>query len=313
MSATYTILGDWGTSRLRLFRLVDGAVVDRASGDGIGALHDTPAATLRNAIAPWLRLAGAPAHVVLCGMAGARTGLAEAPYADCPADADAWRARVARTAVEGLPIAIAAGLACTRDGAPDVMRGEETQVFGAQSLAPHLANGRHRVALPGTHSKWAWLEDGRIVAFRTVPTGELFALLRAHSTLTRAGPAPGHEAKRKDDAHDEQAGFDAGLARAREGRGVLGQLFEARAAQLRAGRTPGWALGFLSGLLIGHEVREALADDTGKARITLIGDPALTDRYARALAAFGAPSDPLDGDACALSGLQLLEDGIAWT
>jgi 2-dehydro-3-deoxygalactonokinase len=256
-------------------------------------------------MAPWLAAHGAPTHVALCGMAGARAGLAEAPYAACPARADAWTACALRTATRGgVPVAIAPGLACTRaDGQPDVMRGEETQLFGAMRLEPRLARGRHRVGLPGTHSKWAWLEDGAITAFRTFPTGEVFALLRDHGTLARVGSDPAGEAD----------GFEAGLDRARSDDGLLGSLFAARSAQLRDGRTHGWALGYLSGLLIGHEVRELLGAPHGADAPTLVGDPALAARYARAFASHGIAPILLDGDACALSGLRLFEESIAWT
>jgi 2-dehydro-3-deoxygalactonokinase len=110
---------------------------------------------------------------------------------------------------------------------PDVMRGEEAQIFGACVRDPALAQGRRLIVLPGTHSKWALVEDGQVLAFRTVPTGELFALLRDGSTL---GP--------KDsvgDTAEEAAGFAEGLARAGEG-AVLAGLFAARG---RCGCVPG--------------------------------------------------------------------------
>ncbi len=304
MTAPYSIAGDWGTTRMRLFRCVGGRVVDRVDGPGIGALASaTPAQALRDAIAPW-RADGAPLHIVLCGMAGARSGVAEAPYAHCPADAQAWTARAQRLVLDGIPVAIAAGLACERaDGAPDVMRGEETQLFGALHLDAALASGRRLCALPGTHGKWAWLEDGRIVQFQTFPSGELFALLRDQSTLTRVG----------DDPAGEDAGFDDGLAAARTRSGLLGQLFRARAAQLRAGKTRGWALGYLSGLVIGSEVGEILDASPAPPALTLVGDPALSARYARALAGAGATATTLDGDACALAGLHLLEETLSWS
>jgi 2-dehydro-3-deoxygalactonokinase len=304
VSAAYAVAGDWGSTRLRLFRMVEGRVAERVAGPGIGALDGAPADALRAAMAPWRAVHGAPSHVVLCGMAGARGGLAETPYADCPARVAAWGADALRTRLDGVPIAIAPGLACTRaDGLPDVMRGEETQLFGAMQLEPRLATGRHRVGLPGTHSKWAVLEDGAVAGFRTFPSGELFALLRDHSSLARVGTDP----------TDEPEGFEAGLAQARAGGGLLGSLFAARSAQLRAGRTRGWALGYLSGLVIGHEVRELLAEPHDGAAPTLVGDPALAARYARAFATHGVAPILLDGDACALSGLCLFEECIAWT
>jgi 2-dehydro-3-deoxygalactonokinase len=288
---------------MRLFRMVDGAIVDRVEGPGIGALTGSPAQALLDALAPWRR-AGDPNHVVLCGMAGARIGLVEAPYADCPSDAQGWAGCAKTLRLDGIPIAVAAGLACVRaDGTPDVMRGEETHIFGALRLDPVLATGTRTLALPGTHGKWARLENGRVLDFQTFPSGELFALLRDHSTLTRVG----------DDASGEDEGFEAGLSRARDREGLLGHLFVARSAQLRQGRTRGWALGYLSGLIIGSEVQEVLASREAGGAITLIGDPQLAARYRRALIGRGVSASVLDGDACAVEGLRRFEENLAWT
>jgi 2-dehydro-3-deoxygalactonokinase len=303
MSADYSILGDWGSSRMRLFRVVSGALLDRIDGPGIGALSVAPVQALLAAIAPW-RAEGDPTHVLLCGMAGARNGLAEAPYAECPIDAAAWSLQARMLQLDGIPVAVAAGLACTRaDASPDVLRGEETQLFGALRIDPALARGQRLVALPGTHCKWLKLDNGRVIDFQTFPSGELFALLRDQSSLTRVGS----------DDSGETEGFDAGLASARRRDGLLGQLFHARSAQLRSGRTRGWALGYLSGLIIGSEVEDVLAGTNAAHPIALIGDPQLTARYRRALDAQPNTIDTYDGDACALAGLQLFEESLSWT
>lgn len=288
------IFGDWGTSRLRLFRVDgDGRVTARANGPGIGSLPGSPADSLRATLAE-LVPGGKPDAVVLCGMAGSRNGLIEAPYAECPATAADWRGDAARFDLDGIAVSVLPGLACTTPaGAPDVMRGEETQIFGAMVVAPELASGRHVIALPGTHSKWARVEDGAVVGFQTWFTGELFALLRQHSTLAKAGA----------DEEGQAEGFEAGLARADADSDLTGALFTARAAQLREGRSHGWAMGYLSGLLIGHEVRAAAGDES----VTLIGAPSLTDAYRRALEARGVASQALDGEACAIAGLLLHE------
>ncbi|USI74503.1 2-dehydro-3-deoxygalactonokinase [Sphingomonas morindae] len=299
----YTIVGDWGTSRLRLFRLEAGAVTDRRDGPGIAALPDTPEAVLRAAIAPW-RDDGPPASISLCGMIGSRNGWRDVPYVACPADAAAWAAGAARLDFDGSEVAIMPGLACAdARGVPDVMRGEETQIFGAMALDPALGRGRHRIALPGTHGKWAEVEDGAVRGFRTYLTGELFALLRDHSTLARAGAGP---AEAPDEAvAAERAGFAAGLAEA-EATPLAGALFQTRSRQLREARSQAWALGFLSGLVIGAEVAAATAEPQAGA-VMLIGDPALAGRYAEALARRGLATHLGDGDACARAGLALWE------
>ena len=224
---SYSVAGDWGTSNLRLYRIENGAVVDRAVGPGIGDLGDrTPEQVLRCALEGWRAVAD-PRAIHMCGMVGSRNGWIEIPYVDCPADAAIWAAGSAHALIDRIPVMMGAGLACTHvRGAPDVMRGEETQIFGAMARLPSLAVGRHLIALPGTHSKWASVDDGRVTGFQTFVTGELFALLRMHSTLTRASSDGGA-------TEDEATGFDAGLVRVADGGHLLGALFEARAAPLR--------------------------------------------------------------------------------
>jgi 2-dehydro-3-deoxygalactonokinase len=296
-ATTSTILGDWGTTRLRLFRLEGGAIVDRLDGPGIGQLAGSPAETLAATLAPW-REAARASGVLLCGMAGSRNGLVEVPYAPCPADAASWRGSISTVNVDGIAVSVAPGLSTANfAGHADVMRGEETQIFGAAALDPDLGKGRAMLVLPGTHSKWAELIDGRVERFHTFPTGELFALLRDHSTLTRAGT----------DATGREEGFADGLARA--GTGLIAGLFEARAAQLVEGKSLGWALGLLSGLLIGGEFAEALTLAGGKPeRIALIGDPGLSALYRQAAEKHGLTVTHLDGDACAIAGLALLKE-----
>lgn len=288
------VIGDWGTSRLRLFRVEQGAIVARRDGPGIGAVGRAAETVLADTIAPWLD-DGAPDSITLCGMVGARDIWVEAPYADCPADVATWRQAAVRFDWRGKPLAIMGGLACeSADGIPDVMRGEETQIFGALALDPALDHGRHLIVLPGTHNKWALVEDGRVISFRTMPTGELFALLRDQSTL-------GPKVELTDPA-DEAAGFAEGLDRAGDAK-LLQSLFAARAMRLRSGRSGDWALGYLSGLLIGCEIAEIMTTLSGADGVVLIGDERLSARYAQALDARGIASRALDGDGCALAGL----------
>jgi 2-dehydro-3-deoxygalactonokinase len=285
VSAAY-VLGDWGSTRLRLFRLVGGDVTDRAEGPGITMPGTVPARALAGRLAAWPDVA----DVTLCGMAGARGGLIEADYVPCPAAVDDWRNRRVRTEVQGVAVAVMAGLSDrSAIGVPDVMRGEETQVFGAVALDPALRAGDHRIVLPGTHGKWARVVDGTVQSFRTCPTGELFALLGGASTLT-GDDKPGRG--------DFDQGFARGLERA--GEATVAALFEARAARLLDGRGRDWSRGYLSGLLIGSEVA-AQADGP----VVLIGDPTLCGLYGQALTAFGHAHREIDGDAASLAGLKL--------
>lgn len=278
------VIGDWGNTRLRLWRLDNGAVAERREGPGIAQVKDS-AAALMQALANWDAEA-----IVLCGMAGARNGLREASYLPCPADAASWASRaITSELAEGL-VTIAPGVMSSQAN-PDVMRGEETQLFGAMALHPALAIGRNCVVLPGTHSKWATLADGRIESFRTFMTGELFDLLR-RSSLFAAG---GDHAEA-----DVEAGFADGLAR----RGAAtSTLFEARSAQLVGDKSAGWARGFVSGVLIGAEIAEMQP----QGAVTIIAEPELAARYSRAFAHQGLDAAILEAEECTIAGLRLLD------
>lgn len=299
------IAGDWGTSRLRLSLCVGDRVLETRQGPGIGTLREPADAALRPLIADWRETHG-PAPLVLCGMAGSRNGWRETPYLPCPADLRALGEAALRFAADGAPVAIAPGLSCqSRLGSPDVMRGEETQIAGALALDPGLRTGRHLLCLPGTHSKWAYLEDGCARDFVTALTGELFALLRDGSTLMRAARTGAESQGVRDEAQD---GFEQGLG-AVEGLGtasLLHALFAVRSRQLIDGRSHEWALSYLSGLLIGADVRGAIPLFGARTEVVLIGDGALNERYAQALRREGIAASCLDGEQCALAGLRTL-------
>ncbi len=290
MTGTY-VLGDWGTTRLRLFRMTDGAVTERLEGPGIGDLQASPVRVLMDRLAIW-QADGPVGDMTLCGMAGARGGLMEAIYVDCPAGIADWRGHQTCAMIDGVRIAVLPGLRHRGGtGVPDVMRGEETQIFGALALDPDLMAGEHRFLLPGTHSKWVDVRDGHTHMFRTVPTGELYALLIGQSTLTgKGGGGKG----------DFDQGFARGLARADEP--MMSALFEARAGRLLDDRSQDWARGYLSGLLISGEIVTNMKRDVD---VVLIGDPALCALYVRALDTAGCGHRTIDGDAAVLAGLQL--------
>lgn len=288
------VLGDWGTSRLRLWLMEGDHVAGSFEGPGIGDLPRPPAEVLADAIKPWIAGYGELA-VSLCGMAGSRQGMVEAPYVACPATQYDWARSGVSTTVEGARVRIAAGL--SRDP-PDIMRGEETQVFGAMRLRPNLARGRHVVITPGTHSKWILVADGALRAFHTFPTGEVFARLRTSSLVLDDGTGEGGD-----------EGFAGGLAEGLHGDAILAGLFAPRSGQLLKGRTCGWAEGYLSGLLIGREIAEGRRLLGGGAVSAVIGGATLTKRYHQALLAAGVDPELLDGEACARAGLSSLLKG----
>jgi 2-dehydro-3-deoxygalactonokinase len=274
---------DWGTSSLRGVRFGDdGAVLEeRAFARGILTVPKGGFADVFGELfGDWMAPAGT--RCLISGMAGSQQGWIEAPYCGCPANLDDVAARLAW--VEPGRIAIVPGLSCERAGVPDVMRGEETQVFGALRL---LGITRGTFVLPGTHSKWVTVEGGRVDAFATLMTGEFYALLRQHSILARTLPA--------DDAALHGDAFDAGVTHALCSPGLIESAFSVRTLSLFDRLPIEQRPSYLSGLVIGEELRTRAL--RGGEEVVVIGADALTQRYARALAQCKVGVRPVGGQA----------------
>jgi 2-dehydro-3-deoxygalactonokinase len=299
MDAANFIAGDWGTSHLRLFLCgSQGNVLDSRQGPGVAESGGRFAGVLSSLTSQW-RERGGDLPTVLCGMVGSNIGWSQAPYVPCPAKPE--QIAEACVALKNGAVHIVPGLSCRNPfGAPDFLRGEETQILGALKLVASLGKGRRLLCLPGTHTKWVVLEDGLILHFLSAPTGELFALLRDHSVLVRSQADLGAEI-------DSQA-FDAGLVRFAEHpeAQLVHRLFECRARQLSGELTPHAARGFLSGLLVAGDADGALRALAGAGpahSVHLIGTPDLTRLYAAALSRRGCDVREVDGAAASLAGL----------
>lgn len=279
MSDRTLLAVDWGTSSLR------GAWLD-ARGQAVeersfarGILTVAPGefpAVFEACFGDWMKTPDA--LCLMSGMVGSKQGWLEAAYCTCPAGFEEVAAKLAW--VEPGRLAIVPGLVCEHDGLPDVkrleripdvMRGEETQIFGALQL---LGLQEALVVLPGTHSKWVRVQAGRIQSFSTFMTGEFFALLRQHSILSRTLPA-------SDGEFDSEA-FEQGVTLALRSNSLLHTAFSTRTLSL-FDRLPAAALpSYLSGLVIGEELRaQTLQPNTD---VVVIGSEALTQRYQSALA-----------------------------
>ena len=269
----HLIAVDWGTSSLRGARLDGvGRVLEEKSAP-LGILNVPNgdfAVVFASLFADWMKPTGSVC--LISGMAGSRQGWVEAPYVACPAGPEELERHLHW--IEPGRIALVPGLSVERGEVPDVMRGEEVQIFGAMRLAS-LSDALF--VLPGTHSKWATVRDGRVTGFRTCMTGEFYGLLSQHSILARTLDA---------EAPLDEAIFLRGVTRAGEGNGLLHDAFGVRALALFDRLSPAQSASYLSGLLIGEELRTQ--DLTAGREVVVIGAPALTARYALALGQKGA-------------------------
>jgi 2-dehydro-3-deoxygalactonokinase len=298
---------DWGTTSLRAWAMRGGRACDEARAPmGMGTLAPQefePA--LLQAVAPWLGPGETP--VVICGMAGARTGWAEAPYRSAPcAAAPEGALRVAGTDPR-LAVHILPGVKQARPG--DVMRGEETQIAGFVAQNPDWDG---TIVLPGSHAKWVQLSAREIVSFRTALTGEAFAALSQHTVLrhTLGGPDAGDPGEIDGAEIDEAAfdgGVDDGLARPQH---LMTALFGLRADALLTGLAPDAARARLSGLLIGAEMAGLKPYWLG-AQIAVIGAPGISGLYARALERQGAAVQRADATDATLAGLAAARAALA--
>jgi 2-dehydro-3-deoxygalactonokinase len=267
---------DWGTSNLRasLLDAAGHAIESRSAPGGIMAVQGGQFSQALMALCgDWVRELACP--LIASGMIGSRQGWKEAPYLDCPANVAAAAQVLTPVEIDTGDAArprqlhIVAGLRCREaNGQFDVMRGEETQIWGAGVAAGSLC------VLPGTHSKWAWVgEGGAITRFRTYMTGELYGLLTQHGILGRLmafGTAS---------PDDFRTGVRVGLASHAD---ATHAIFSARTAGLMGSIAPEGLPDYLSGMLIGIELGSALASAGAAlagASVTLIGDDALCSRY----------------------------------
>ncbi|QIL01848.1 2-dehydro-3-deoxygalactonokinase [Sphingomonas sinipercae] len=275
---------DWGTTNRRAYLIGADGACTREFEDDKGILSvaangfEAEVAAIRD------RLGDGP--MLLAGMVGSNRGWIEVPYAPCPAGPEELARRVVRSP-DGSAVLIP-GVSYS-NGRADVMRGEEVQLLGAVAtgeIAPDCL-----VCHPGTHNKWVLMRDSRIQSFRTVMTGELFNLLREKSILSdllKAEAEPG-------------AAFAAGVDRGLEGSSLAAELFEVRANVLLGRSEREDAAAFVSGLLIGQDVRVGIGQDNALP-ITVMGRPELTRLYTAALAQAGFVARECDGERAFIAG-----------
>jgi 2-dehydro-3-deoxygalactonokinase len=286
------IAADWGTTNRRAWRIEGGRVSDETE-DGQGILSVPPGGFPAAVAELRQRLGDLP--LLMAGMVGSNRGWVEAPYVSCPAGLPELAGCLQW--IEPGRTAIVPGVAFDRGDAADVMRGEEVQILGA--YAEGWIGPESTVCHPGTHNKWVRLEDGRIGAFRTVMTGELFNLLKGNSILAdllqrEAEPDPA---------------FEAGVRRGLEGGALTAELFSVRARILLGKAEREDAASFVSGLLIGYDLAEGLAT-AGEGEIVVMARPDLVQLYSAALTLAGRDTRSVDGEQAFLAGVRHLAELI---
>ncbi|MGO4566625.1 2-dehydro-3-deoxygalactonokinase [Rhizobium sp. 2YAF20] len=293
---------DWGTSSFRLWLIdEDGTVLsERRSSEGMTTAASTGfAEVLESHLSALFAPDGIP--VIVCGMAGARQGWVEAGYLDTPTLLSAILTGAVSVPGQKRDVRILPGLAQRSKQAPDVMRGEETQLLGAIAADAH---GEQIVCMPGTHSKWVRVVDGVVTGFSTFMTGELFDVITRHSILSHA--VTGAEAMPADaDALEAavKAAFDQPAL-------ATSLIFGARAGQLLHGLTAVGAQARISGTLIGAEIAGAILNVGKGTAITLVASGRLQALYESAFHILSLPYQTIDADAAVRRGLSAAAKAI---
>lgn len=292
LEPAYAIV-DWGTSSFRSW-VVDasGGILSSGKNDhGMSAIkREDFTAVLEGSLAQQSVPQSVP--VVICGMAGAAQGWVEAPYVEIPTQLHDIHQSAVKPADTARNVWIIPGLAQKAVDEPDVMRGEETLLYGAQLLGV----GDGVFCMPGTHSKWAFVSDGRVESFQTSMTGEVFALLAKQSTLAPFVSLDGGCV-----AH-EKAFSDAVSQALVKPHQILRSLFSLRAEPLLFGALKGTELkARLSGLLIGLEI--AGLREQKLNHVMLISSGQISDAYVVALKVAKLSVEMLDAEDLVRAGL----------
>ena len=284
---------DWGTTSFRLSALKSNgetaSTLTTTAGIGSVSGRDFEAYLLG-------QMAALDAHpgdcpVLLCGMIGSNIGWTDTGYIECPASPADVADQLAAAPARQLKAAIVPGLKCTSPlGEPDVMRGEETQLLGWLSDASKNQRSGTLLCLPGTHTKWVRIEDGVVTHFNTSLTGELFAHLCSHSILVRG------------EQHPNDNAFADGLGRGFRTPAISQSLFSTRSRVLLDTMPDSGARDYLSGLLIGADVKSAVELWKPSAAV-VIGDETIAKLYATALRGLSVDAMVVDGARMAVRGL----------
>lgn len=288
---------NWGSSNFRAFLIApDGTLIDDiALAAGVTALdRKGMIRTMASVGEAW----GAGRRVYASGMIGSPVGWVEVPYIEAPASlADIANALKPAT-IGQVDVMLVPGVACMRvfDGAPDVLRGEEIELFGLAALRPGLSG---TVALPGTHTKWANFEDGRMVDFATSMSGEIFDRLTSAGLLSSIVDGPANDG----------AAFLAGIDDSKPSSlGLATLLFGARARVVRGLMPKSDAASFIRGLLIGSELSDVALLQAGRpaSTIPLVGNAALCVLYEAAIKHRGGLAERGDVKAAGVAGYTAL-------
>ena len=299
---------DWGTSHLRAYLCEVHAqstlkLLAQRDGPGVVKANQNFEQTLIDTIEVWKQEYGS-LPIYIAGQITSSIGWHETPYLECPINPEGLLNAAVSFDCNGHTIKALPGTKCTlQNSLFDVMRGEELQILGFLKQNPEYQQGKILLCLPGTHTKWVLINNGEIICFKTAMTGELYDLLCHQSVLIPNDCAEGEfDFKAFEQGCELTLGSDSG--------NLAHGIFSVRTRQLSKELTPVQAKAYLSGVLIGSDVRAArhasewqLLSDT---QVVVIGTKQLNMCFTTALKQIGVKCVEFDIKTATLSGFNYL-------
>ncbi|MCM8530301.1 MAG: 2-dehydro-3-deoxygalactonokinase [Lentisphaeraceae bacterium] len=282
-----TVFCDWGTSNLRAYLLDNGELINEySSSKGLIFARELGFKKVLSEVLEYFQVSDATT-IRLSGMIGSKHGWQEAPYAHAPVAVDDLQENT--VALEEYPDAKILGGVCFEmaNGKRDVMRGEEVQVFGVLEKHPDAK----KVCLPGTHSKWVDVEDTKLNSFSTWMTGDLFRSLSQYTIFKEQYSSTDF---------NEQA-FLKGVNSSSDAGPLMNSLFHLRTDYLFQNVNAEEFYSYLSGFLIGSEVKEAAK---GCEEVYLCGSGVMNKYYELALQNLGVKAVVMNSDEATILGIQ---------
>ena len=285
---------DWGSSRFRAYLLDEnGNLLDRAENNQGIFCHNQGGyeETLYNTCSQWLQQEPR-IPILMAGMIGSRDGWVETEYLPCPVSIRSLGDNIMQvTDIHSHPVYIVPGISVFSSSTlPEVIRGEETQIFG---ILNQSADKNLLACVPGTHSKWIRVENNQIIRFSTFMTGEVFATVRHCGSISSL----------LDECDFDKNSFLEGICVSQSDGGLLHHLFSIRARSLSRQNGLKLNTSYLSGLLIGAEIKSALELYPEVTDIVVIGTDTLIHDYGLAFSAFDIAANSSTSEKAVVNGL----------
>jgi 2-dehydro-3-deoxygalactonokinase len=194
--------------------------------------------------------------VVMSGMVSSSIGMIELPYKKLPFKIDGSDLNVhviEPTEYFNYQLIIISG-GKTKD---DVLRGEETLLVGSVMESQFQESV---YIFPGTHSKHVYVSNSLAQRFKTYMTGEFFDLLTNKSILSNSVK------KGQGDDETVDSFFEKGIIEGFSSN-LLNSAFHVRTNQLFKKNSPNENYHYLSGLLIGAELKDLVVNPPGSIRL----------------------------------------------